>query len=343
MNDIGDLDICSSHEKFMDKTTVLYGESGTGKSVLIVDILYALKPYIDQCIVFSPTDRQNHTYDRGIVPVPFIHYNFTEKLLNDIWLRQEALVATYARSNDPRILHALYNKIPQHIRSDADKLLRNIDEKLRAYESTVPSDSSQIPKMREDCQELKIKVYKQIINANDDIISQMDLDPDLAYCHRYHNTNPRIVLIFDDCTDLIKKHRNSSVMQKLFYQGRHSKITALIACHTDKALEAELKKNAAVSIFTEKSCAIAYFMRQSTSLDKEAQMAATGVCRLVFDSGIPHQKLAWVRHEKKFYKFIATQRKNFRFCNDLLWEYAKASEAEAGRVSSNNPFMHIFK
>jgi|TARA_R110002153_G_scaffold273997_3_gene446403 ABC-type dipeptide/oligopeptide/nickel transport system ATPase component len=341
MSDVYDLDIISSSDKFLDKTTVIYGESGTGKSVLIVDILHALKKHIDQAMVFSPTDRQNHTYDNGVIPAPFIHYTMSEKILDDIWLRQEALVAMYTRSNALAVLHSLYRKVPSNIRSSADATLRIIDCKMR--EHVADADDAQITKMQEDCDGLKIRVYKQIIKANDDIISRLELSKEEAFCYKYHDVNPRMVLIFDDCTDLIKKHRNTSVMQKLFYQGRHAKITAIIACHTDKSLDAELKKNASISIFTEQSCALAYFTRVSTNLDKDDQNRARSCLKQVFGGGVAHQKLAWVRHEKKFYKFVAVQRKDFRFCNQILWDFARASEAEAGRVSSNNPFVHAFK
>jgi hypothetical protein len=36
--------------------TILYGESGTGKSTIILDILYNIKDLIPTCVVISPTE-----------------------------------------------------------------------------------------------------------------------------------------------------------------------------------------------------------------------------------------------------------------------------------------------
>ena len=131
-------------------------------------------------------------------------------------------------------------------------------------------------------------------------------------------------------------------MQKLFYQGRWAFITALIACHTDKALDAELKKNAFVSIYTEETCAHAYFERKSSDLDRDAKARAAAACKAAFSPILPYQKLAWIRDEKKFYKLTATPRENFRFGSPIIWEYCKQIQAEAGTISANNKFLQDF-
>lgn len=45
----------------------MYGESGTGKSTIILDILYKIKDKIPTCVVISPTEDQNKTYE-DIIP-----------------------------------------------------------------------------------------------------------------------------------------------------------------------------------------------------------------------------------------------------------------------------------
>ena len=49
------------------KNTILYGESGTGKSTIIIDILYHLKDIIPSCIIISPTESANGTFT-DIIP-----------------------------------------------------------------------------------------------------------------------------------------------------------------------------------------------------------------------------------------------------------------------------------
>lgn len=344
---VPDLEI--SHEKFIDKTSIIYGESGTGKSVIIVDILHALRPFVEQIVVISPTDRQNHTYDKGIVPLLFIHYTITTKLLEDLWKRQEALAAVFTRSNNKKTLESLFGKIPANARSEADDVIEGIKRKLRDSESEINKSTtddsvakSKIGEMKEECDKLIVKIYKHSITKNGAQLARLKLSDDEQYSLKYHGMNPRLVVIFDDATDLIKKYKTHPVMQKIFYQGRHSMITALIACHTDKALDSELKKNAAVSIFTEFSCASSYFTRTAMSFDRETQTKAIAAAKIAFSPTTPHQKLAWVRHEKKYYKFCAERRNGFGFCSAIVREYARLAACESGKVSADNQFMSDF-
>lgn len=349
MATVPDLEI--THEKIIDRSSVIYGESGTGKSWIIVDMLHALRPHIDQIIVFAPTDRQNHTYDKGIVPLPCIHYTITPKLLTDIWGRQEALVAVYTQSNKISVLESLFRRIPQARRGNADSVIAEINLKLKTSERELEQkglDDMQLRtktnEMKEDCDKLIMQIYKTYITRESTFLGRLDLSEAEHYSLKYHALNPRLVVVFDDCTDLIKKYKTSDVMQKIFYQGRHSMITAIIAVHTDKALDSELKKNAAVSIFTEMPCASAYITRPSTSLDKEAQARAMAACKIAFgDPSRPFQKLAYVRHEKKYYKFTAQKREGFSFCSAIIKSFCKMVAVESGKVSADNRFIAEFK
>ena len=144
-----------NYTHFLDRSTLLYGESGTGKSFIMVDILYQLKPYVDQIIVISPTDRQNHTYDKGIVPLPCIHYTISPTLLTDIWERQSALAAVYTKANNPEVLRALFDKCRD--RSRADATIAKAHKRLREYTAELGDDSTskaKITQMDTECRKL---------------------------------------------------------------------------------------------------------------------------------------------------------------------------------------------
>lgn len=332
-----------NYKLFIDKTTILYGETKTGKSFIIVDILHYLKPHVEQIIVISPTDRQNNTYSKGIVPTPCIHYTMTGKLLDDIWERQNALSAVYKKASNPKVLKMLFDRVHN---TDAKNAIERIKQQRKIHEDEIHADDaaakSKIADMENECNELVLLIYKHYINENRDRLSKLSLSADEAFTLKYLNLNPRMVLIFDDCTDLLKKFKSHPVMQKLFYQGRWAFITAMIACHTDKALDAELKKNAYVNIYTEDSCAHAYFVRPSSDLDRDAKTRAAAACKCTFSPILPHQKLAWIREEKKFYKLTASPRENFRFGSPVIWEYCKQIQADAGTISANNKFLQDF-
>lgn len=336
-----------NYTNFLDKCIVLYGETKTGKSFIMVDILYQLKPHAEQIIVICPTDPQNRTYSNGMVPLPCIHYTITTKLLDDIWKRQNALGSVYKRANKHEVLKSLFRRIP--VSDEIKLMMEHINKKKKERKEEVlrqglgESDTKKkINNMEEEYTKLLTLIYKSQINNNIAKLRKMNLSQDEAFSLKYLNLNPRLVLIFDDCTDLLKKFKSHPVIQRLFYQGRWAYITALFACHTDKALDPELKKNAFISIYTEESCAKAFFERKSNDWDKEAKMRAIQACKAAFTQLAPFQKLAWLREEKQFYRLTAQKHDDFRFGSQYIWEYCNQIQAEVGSVSADNEFIREF-
>jgi ribosomal protein L20 len=340
-----------NYQTFLDKTTILYGESKTGKSTVIIDILYQLFPFVDQIIVISPTDRQNHTYSgksikERVVPLPCIHYAISDKLLKDIWERQEALVAVYTKANDAGVIKSLFEKLNL---TDVKKIMTDISERRQNRENEIRSQytdgdtiNSKIEEMDNDFRKLTNMVHKHYINENRGRLSRVALTEDEKFTLRFLNLNPRLVLIFDDCTDQLAKFKNHPVMQKIAFQARWNFITTLLACHTDKSLDPAFKKNAFNSVFTEQTCANAYFGRGSNDFDKDDKERAKSACRGAFTPVSKHQKLIWVREDKKFYRFTATKRDGFRFGCDALWNLSKQIESEGMNFSEDNKFISGF-
>lgn len=337
-----------NHKLFLDKVTILYGEQRTGKSTIIVDILYYLKPHIDQIIVISPTDRTNHTYSghdpsQRVVPLPCIHYTITDKLLKDIWERQEALCAVYSKSNNINIIRALFSKLQL---TDVEKVIEDISARKEqsckelAEQYTDPEIiKNKMAELEEEFERLIMLVYKRYINENRAKLAAMNLNADEQFTLKYLNLNPRMVIIFDDCTDQLYKFRNHPVMQKIAYQARWNLITTLIACHTDKSLDPAFKKCAFNSFFTEDSCARAYFNRGSNDYDKEGRALAAAARKAAFTPSNKHQKLAWVREDKAFYRFTATKRDGVTFGSSYIWDYCESVQADGITFSSENRFF----
>lgn len=336
---IPDLDF--HYKTFLDRTSIYLGASGTGKSTVMVNVMYHLRDHVDQVIVISPTDRQNHTYDRGLVPFPCIHYTITDTLLTNIWERQEALVAVMTQANNPKILQTLFDKIPS---SDKFKTaVGEIKQKLTNFKMEMGnSDASKIAEMESECNKLIMMMIKQSIVKNESSLKQMKLTDQEKFTIKYATLNPRLLLIFDDCTDQLKRMKSHPVIQKIFYQGRWNFITCLIACHTDKALDPELKKSAFVTMFTDVPSANAYFSRGSNDLTKEDQRKARSALLAAFTPTEKFQKLAWVREEGAFKKFIAERHDNFQFGSQHVWNYCDTIRAEPGTAAVNNRFMHGF-
>ncbi len=345
MTSLPEFDI--NYKYFLDQSALLFGETRTGKSSIVVDILHHLKPHVEQVIVIAPMDQQNHTYDRGIVPPPCIHYSITAELLQNIWDRQNALSVVYTRANRPAVLARLFSRLT-HVHQ-AHATIHQINEKLESFRSEIeenePDQSAakaKIATMENDCKELITKIWRHYIGINAAALEQMRLTPDEVYTLKYLNLNPRLILVFDDCTAELKKFNTNPVMKKLFYQGRWAYITFIIACHTDKCIDPELKKNAFVNIYTEDSCATAYFERPSNNFNKETRTKANNALKAAITPMARFQKLVWVREEKKFYRYTATLRPQFEFGGDIVREYCRRCQADETNRTSNNKFINEF-
>jgi len=332
------------YKTFLDRTSIFLGGSGTGKSTVMVHTMYNIRDHVDQVIVISPTDRQNHTYDRGLVPLPCIHYSITEELLTNIWERQEALVSVMTQANNPEILQALFDKIPS---SDRFKMaVGEVKQKLNDFKAEMKrsggDNSNKIQDMEAECNKLITMMIKQSIVKNEAALKQLKLTDQEKFTIKFATLNPRLLLIFDDCTAELKRMKKHPVIQKIFYQGRWAYITCLIACHTDKALDPELKKNAFVTMFTDIPSANAYFSRGSNDLTREDQRKAREALMAAFTPTERFQKLAYVREEGAFKKFIAQRHDNFQFGSQHVWNYCETIKAEPGTAAANNRFMHGF-
>jgi ABC-type lipoprotein export system ATPase subunit len=333
---------------YMDRTVILYGGSDTGKSTLIADIAHSLKPHIDQVTVICPTDPANHTYDSGMVPLPLIHYDLSESWMKRLWDRQMALVNACDRAQNYGVLEQTFQRIPIGLRERETQFISHAKKKVAEFERSVttmddkPAADEKVRKMNADLKKILENTYKKCINNHRSALLKLTLSDDEKHAIKYLNTNPRMLLIFDDCTEAIKKHGKSEYMQKLFFAGRHAKITALLACHTDEMLDPRLRKNAFLNIFTEYRCAALYFERKANGFTKEDIKKAKESVLLAFNDTAPFQKLAWSRKNSTFYRFTATKHENFRFGSDAIWEYCKRAMLDVNTLGSDNAYSNSF-
>lgn len=322
----------------LDVVSLMLGESKTGKSWIINDALFKLKPFIGQGIVFSPTNDQNKLYD-GVFPRPSIFRAPTEELLETIFKRQDARAAVYRKANNPDSLKKLFLRIKDPKYAAVIKSLsKNKIRLLGEVKQDDPQRTDKIKAINDKCISFMIAFYRAGISKHLIKLSKMkNLDEDEQFTIKHINFNPRIVLVFDDCTPEVKKLAKTDIMQKLFYQGRHSFITALIAIHTDKALPPEAKKNAFNLIFTAREALYAYLRLKSNDVTKQEEIRAQAACAEAMSE--PHQKLIWIREDKKFYKYKAPKHDKFRFGDDEFWEYCDKIENDPNALDETNEFL----
>ena len=123
-------------DDIIDKTTVLYGASGSGKSAIIKHLLSLLEKKVEQILVVCPTDKQNKTYSGGMVSPALVHTKLTEDLLIENWKRQEMFASVYKNANKPEVLYSFFNRIP-----GINEVHRKIGNILLPYRVCVPLPS----------------------------------------------------------------------------------------------------------------------------------------------------------------------------------------------------------
>lgn len=340
-------DLVMTSDLIMDRSIVIYGPSGTGKSKLIVDMMATLNPHVDQIMVISPTDPANKTYSgKDVVPTPLIHYKLTDELLETIWSRQEMFAAVYSRANQKSVLQGLFNRLNL---AEVKKILQQAEiaksDKIReannqfADKSRAKAKSEEIEKEYEKFFTL---VYKRYISEHRSQLSRMQLNQDEAFTLRYLDFNPRLLLIFDDCTadfKRLKSPRAKSIMGKLFFQNRWAFITVIIACHGDKNLDADLRNNAFMSIWTNKNAANVYFAHEANGFTKETSKKVIEWAPHVFKG---FQKLVFLREKDSFYKYTAAEHLNFQFGSPAVRSYCKKIKSEGLSMDMNNEFYQYF-
>lgn len=340
-----------SPKQYLDRTTIAYGESGTGKSTIIIHMLKTLQPRIQQIVVFSPTDPQNKTYSGGTVPLPLIHYEVTLEKLETIWDRQAAMAAVYTKANNPEIIERVYRKMPNP-RVDAfisranAKKAEALDAIRSQYmdEATVSKKTDEVNNRFKD---MLIIAYKKSIYESRDQLKRLPLSEDEMFTVDYVTFNPRIVVIFDDCSAVLreKKIRNSEVFKKMFYQNRWVFMTIIIAAHNDKNIEQDIRKNNYLSIFTSKACATAFFNNKTNGFDTETIHKARDAIKCIDEAQKGHRRLAYVRDENKFYVLTAKKFPPFAFCPGVINAYCDRIKSNGTMAidRSNQFYSQFFK
>lgn len=349
--------------QFMDRSTVLYGPSKTGKSVAIKAIMKTLCPHIEQVILVSPTEAQNRGY-AGIIPKAWIHSRIWlppkegtkgadreggMRFFEKIWARQEMATSVYNRVNRIKILERLFRRIAN---KDDHRKVRKMNSYTETQQKRIRRHytggelETRMKGLNEQIKQLQLTFYKKtIIEKRKHLDRNWDsLSSDEQFTLARIDFNPRLLIILDDCAaELTSKIANSEVFKKIFFQGRHAMITIMIACHTPNDLPTGLRKNAMNSIFTSPDCATSYFTNSSNGFSVPTRKALVGKISSVFASEKSFLKFAYDRDEKaRFFVFQVEYPRAFRFGSEELWRIGDAIAAEDGEMDRENEYYAAY-
>jgi hypothetical protein len=340
-----------SHKHYLNKTTIVYGRTGSGKSIIIEEIMKMCQMYVPSIFVVAPTNSSNNAYTNK-VPVQFI-----KKEIDIVWLeklleRQKNSANAYNNANNLEILKTLFNRI-----SDETSQTLELAIIQKAQNAVVYIDLANIPfaskknqktQINEERDNILKKLYKTTIRFNKvELEQRKDLDKLEWGAIEYLDFNPNVILILDDCASKFKKmYKKSSAIKEIFYEGRHYFFTTIISSQDDKEIDSELRKNTSVNIFTTAQSATSNFERSSNGYPKHERLRAKTCTEGVFkqdENDVKHhQKLVYVQGDADPFKYtIADIYDEFRMGSEPMWTLSdKIKEKRSKRVSDNPLFTN---
>jgi hypothetical protein len=344
-----------NHRYFLRKMTLLFGASETGKSTIMDDILFMLKPHTPTIFAIAPTNKSNRMFT-GKLPSKAIKdgsdVKKTIKFLESVVARQKDVAEMYNNSNDPKILKPMFDMVS--------------NEKERSLESTIicraatrlgllhQDDSINLAKKKTQSTKIVktrkktlVNLYKASIRVNKSHMLTMELDKFQRAALECLDIVPDLVLVFDDCASKFKLWmKESTVLKEIFYEGRQSYITTIITSQDDKELDSSLRKNSMVSIFTTDQIAISNFTRKSNGYPKFVADKAKTCIERVFkqdDEEEHFRKLAYINNlADPFRYYLADLHEDFRMGSDVFWQLnAKMAKGKKKSLESNRFFQRF--
>jgi ABC-type dipeptide/oligopeptide/nickel transport system ATPase component len=351
---------------FLDHTTVVYGPSGTGKTIIVKHIMNLLDGPCAEILVINPT-AGNGAYD-GYVDPKLIHLRLfladplspkkddgkkgALRFLEAMWKRQEMKASIYFRANRLEPLSRLFERLPKAVRVKGAHAIGKLNKHrvgviAQVREQFAKEAGRREEKIKEVNDKFKIMIaliYKKYIAANLALLTKLqdDLTDDELYSLFYLDFNPRLVLVFDDAAAELKPLFTAEILRKMFYQNRHVFLTPLLLCQDDTDLPANLRKNGYVAIFTEPVVALSNFERASNKYAKPVVRHAQEVINEVFEG---HRKLAYIRDDpsrQHFYCLKCPYPRPKMFGSEALHELCESIKTEGSAMDKENPYWSKF-
>lgn len=337
---------------FLNRLTILYGPSGSGKSALITTILNSLRDYIPLIIVCNPTNAQNGDY-RGIAPDESIYDDLTADLMKRIFQRQTNVMAMYNLVRDPEHIRPLFLKIADHdARVKVNKVDAIFQKGCADIKNTYEDDEvdSAIEELTLRYNKKIVKIMRSNIIANLRKLQSRDLTDMQKTIITNFSIVPEILLLIDDCAASIKEWKDLEETKKLFFQGRHLRTTTLLTLQNESILPPPLRTNAHISIFTTQQIVNTFISKASSGIPPDQRKKISKIAAAIFapseDRSRPNYKklviFGQIISTPHKVQWIQGSPKKKRFGSAALWTMCENVKRDTSFTVNSNSFSKMF-
>jgi len=341
-------------EAFLDKSVFIIGKTGSGKTQILLEMMYLCKDMVPNVLVICP-DSTTKFY-KGIVPDSCIINadNVTKEKFVQIWERQKEVTEIYNAVNDidnlVRISKKFLDKSLEGNIMSLDFLERvKIDEIKK--DTTYREDDKQnmYNEIREITKRTKRDAYKKSIYKHKSSIYPTLEDGDrIIVDHLF--INPRMLIVMDDCSEYIKgwnaffKKDPHNIFESIAFRGRHYYITFLQVAHDDTLIDPKKRKNAQITIYTSGAHLLAAVDRGG--YDKSTKKLAAKVAGKVFDDENrekqSHKKVVFLSDQSNPFQYtVANVYGKFTVSNSALdWLDKKINEYKKKKLMDKNKELY---
>jgi energy-coupling factor transporter ATP-binding protein EcfA2 len=346
-----------SSSQFLNKTTILYGMTASGKSTIIAEILHLIQNYISGGYVICQSVLTVESSDfYGIFPNHCIKSSITPEWVLKFLDIQKGRASIYKTANDINNLKLVFDRIKD---SKSDSFETNIIHKANDFINNITNNISiEFADKMQKCDTVKqelesnlIKLYKFHIRKYKIKLEKMsNLTSGESCCINYLDFNPNVLIVWDDCASMFKEWaKKCPPITEIFYNGRHYYITQIISTQNDTEIDAKLRKNTRVSIFTEMQSASSNFERKSNNFPKQIVKRSSYCIDSVFSSNMNskeknYKKLVYIQGDSfdPFRYTIADKYDNVKIGCDALWELDKKMNEIDKTDESDNMFFNKY-
>jgi len=324
-------------QNYLNKSIVLYGLSGTGKTSIILDILYILRNHISFPFIITKSQASADRNFGRRIPRGCIKCNMSKDWLETFIVKQTERAKIYDEVNKIDNLKRVFDMIDNNTAAVLEtQVINDAESRIQAIELnsslSFPKKNSLVKGIKKARDEALIVLYKKFIRAYrvelESVRPEMSREAQLVV--KFLDFMPHALLVFDDCAFMIKIWvKESTSIKDLFYQGRNYYTTVLLGTQADKELDPEIRKSAYVSIFTTVQDVISAFSKASNAFPDRDRKRALQCANAVFmPDGVMstdnYQKMVYVRHDitNPFRYTIADLRddEEWRVGAECVWE-----------------------